>query len=195
MIGKLTGTLAEKNPPHILIDCQGVGYEVLVSMNTFYHLPAPGERVSLATQLIVREDAHLLYGFGSAQERSCFRELIKVSGLGPKTALAVLSGLTVQELAAAIAQQELGRLTRIPGIGKKTAERLLLELKGKIGDAADASLPAAAGQQAAPEHADILQALLALGYSDKEAQQSLKNLPNAISVSEGIRFALKSLSK
>ncbi|PAT32948.1 Holliday junction branch migration protein RuvA [Vandammella animalimorsus] len=195
MIGKLTGTLAEKNPPHILIDCQGVGYEVLVSMNTFYHLPALGERVSLATQLIVREDAHLLYGFGSAQERSCFRELIKVSGLGPKTALAVLSGLTVQELAAAIAQQELGRLTRIPGIGKKTAERLLLELKGKIGDAADASLPAAAGQQASPEHADILQALLALGYSDKEAQQSLKNLPNAISVSEGIRFALKSLSK
>ena len=195
MIGKLTGTLAEKNPPHILIDCQGVGYEVLVSMNTFYHLPALDERVSLATQLIVREDAHLLYGFGSAQERSCFRELIKVSGLGPKTALAVLSGLTVQELAAAIAQQELGRLTRIPGIGKKTAERLLLELKGKIGDAADASLPAAAGHQAPPEHADILQALLALGYSDKEAQQSLKNLPNAISVSEGIRFALKSLSK
>ncbi|MDO4723479.1 MAG: Holliday junction branch migration protein RuvA [Comamonadaceae bacterium] len=195
MIGKLTGTLAEKNPPHILIDCQGVGYEVLVSMNTFYHLPAPGERISLATQLIVREDAHLLYGFGSAQERSCFRELIKVSGLGPKTALAVLSGLTVQELAEAIARQELGRLTRIPGIGKKTAERLLLELKGKIGDATDASLPAIAGQQAAPEHGDILQALLALGYSDKEAQQSLKNLPNAISVSEGIRFALKSLSK
>ncbi|RMX11118.1 Holliday junction branch migration protein RuvA [Allofranklinella schreckenbergeri] len=192
MIGQLRGTLAEKSPPLIVIDCHGVGYEVQVSMNTFYHLPAVGESALLLTHLVVREDAHILFGFGSARERACFRELIKISGLGPKTALAILSGLTVDDLTSAVAQQELALLTRIPGIGKKTAERLLLELKGKLGDAGGLSPSANAPSQ---QRQDILQALLALGYSDKEAQQSLKNLPSDISVSEGIKSALKSLAK
>lgn len=192
MIGQLRGTLIEKSPPLIVIDCQGVGYEVLVSMHTFYHLPAVGESARILTHMIVREDAHLLYGFGTARERACFRELIKISGLGPKTALAILSGLSVDDLANAIAQQEVALLTRIPGIGKKTAERLLLELKGKLADAEPSS--ASTGPQGTHRQ-DILQALLALGYSDKEAQQSLKNLPNDISVSEGIKSALKSLAR
>lgn len=191
MIGKLSGKLVEKAPPLVVIDCHGVGYEVLVSMNTFYNLPPLGEACSVLTHLIVREDAHLLYGFGSTEERASFRELIKVTGLGPKTALSILSGMTVSDLAGAIAQQELGLLTRVPGIGKKTAERMLLELKGKIGEAPGAS-SAAAGLH---NHADILQALLALGYSDKEAQLTLKTLPADIGTSEGIRQALRSLAK
>ncbi|THT98459.1 Holliday junction branch migration protein RuvA [Lampropedia puyangensis] len=191
MIGKLSGKLVEKAPPLVLIDCHGVGYEVLVSMNTFYNLPALGESCSVLTHLIVREDAHLLYGFGTAEERSCFRELIKVSGLGPKTALSILSGMTVADLANAIAQQELGLLTRIPGIGKKTAERLLLELKGKIGELSSASALTAGPSQ----HGDILQALLALGYSDKEAQQALKGLAADVGVSDGIKQALRALAK
>lgn len=191
MIGKLSGKLVEKAPPLVVIDCHGVGYEVLVSMNTFYNLPHLGESCSVLTHLIVREDAHLLYGFGSAEERACFRELIKVTGLGPKTALSILSGMTVNDLANAIAQQELGLLTRVPGIGKKTAERMLLELKDKIGSIPGASQSAAGLNQ----HPDILQALLALGYSDKEAQLTLKTLPADIGISEGIRQALRSLAK
>lgn len=191
MIGKLSGKLVEKAPPLVVIDCHGVGYEVLVSMNTFYNLPHLGESCSVLTHMIVREDAHLLYGFGSAEERACFRELIKVTGLGPKTALSILSGMTVNDLANAIAQQELGLLTRVPGIGKKTAERMLLELKDKIGSIPGASLSAAGLNQ----HPDILQALLALGYSDKEAQLTLKTLPADIGISEGIKQALRSLAK
>ncbi|THJ32183.1 Holliday junction branch migration protein RuvA [Lampropedia aestuarii] len=191
MIGKLSGKLVEKAPPLVVIDCHGVGYEVLVSMNTFYNLPQLGEACSVLTHMIVREDAHLLYGFGSTEERASFRELIKVTGLGPKTALSILSGMTISDLASAIAQQELGLLTRVPGIGKKTAERMLLELKGKIGEVPGASA-ATTGQH---HHADILQALLALGYSDKEAQQTLKTLPADIGTSEGIRQALRSLAK
>lgn len=191
MIGKLSGKLVEKAPPLVVIDCHGVGYEVLVSMNTFYNLPHLGESCSVLTHLIVREDAHLLYGFGSAEERACFRELIKVTGLGPKTALSILSGMTVNDLANAIAQQELGLLTRVPGIGKKTAERMLLELKDKIGSIPGASQSVAGLNQ----HPDILQALLALGYSDKEAQLTLKTLPADIGISEGIRQALRSLAK
>ncbi|MBP6120654.1 MAG: Holliday junction branch migration protein RuvA [Giesbergeria sp.] len=191
MIGKLTGTLLEKNPPEVLLDCHGVGYEVQVPMSTFYNLPALGERVSLLTQFIVREDAQLLYGFASVQERAAFRELIKVAGVGPRTALAVLSGMGVGDLAQAITLQEAGRLVKVPGIGKKTAERLLLELKGKLG----AELSGAAALAKSDAQADILQALLALGYNDKEAAAALKALPADVAVSEGIRLALKSLAK
>jgi Holliday junction DNA helicase RuvA len=191
MIGKLTGTLLEKNPPEVLLDCHGVGYEVQVPMSTFYNLPALGERVSLLTQFIVREDAQLLYGFASVQERAAFRELIKVAGVGPRTALAVLSGMGVADLAQAITLQEAGRLVKVPGIGKKTAERLLLELKGKLG----AELSGAAALAKSDAQGDILQALLALGYNDKEAAAALKALPADVAVSEGIRLALKSLAR
>ena len=193
MIGKLTGTLAERNPPQIVIDCHGVGYEVDVPMSTFYNLPHPGEKVSLLTHFVVREDAQILYGFGTASERAAFRELIKISGIGPRMALSLLSGLSVSELAQAITLQEAGRLVKIPGIGKKTAERLLLELKGKLGDALGG--PASGAQPASDVQADILQALLALGYSDKEAAAALKALPREISVSDGIKLALKALAK
>ena len=191
MIGKLTGQLLEKNPPEVLVDCHGVGYEVQVPMSTFYNLPAIGERVSLLTQFIVREDAQLLYGFGSAPERAAFRELIKISGVGPRTALSILSGLGVQDLAQAISLQEAGRLVKVPGIGKKTAERLLLELKGKLG----ADMGGAHAHATSEAQADILQALLALGYNDKEAAAALKALPPEVGVSEGIKLALKALAK
>ena len=192
MIGRIAGTLIEKNPPHLLVDCHGVGYEIDVPMSTFYNLPATGEKVVLLVQQIVREDAHLLYGFGTAAERETFRQLIKISGIGARIALAVLSGMSVAELAQAVTLQEAGRLTRIPGIGKKTAERLLLELKGKLG----ADLGAVPGGPAVSDDAvDILNALLALGYSDKEAALAIKQVPAGTGVSEGIKLALKALSK
>lgn len=192
MIGRLSGVLLEKNPPQLLIDCQGVGYEVDVSMTTFYSLPQLGERVTLFTHLAVREDAHLLYGFGSQEERKLFRQLIKISGVGARTALSILSGMSVADLAHAVTLQESGRLIKIPGIGKKTAERLLLELKGKLG----AELGSVGGVAMAPDaNSDILNALLALGYSDKEALLATKNLPAGCGVSEGIKLALKALSK
>ncbi len=190
MIGRLQGLLAEKNPPQVLVDCNGVGYEVNVPMSTFYNLPGLGEKVSLLTQFVVREDAQILYGFGTAAEREAFRQLVKISGVGPRTALSVLSGMSVGELSQAITLQEAGRLIKVPGIGKKTAERLLLELKGKLG--ADIGLPTSMASDA---QADILQALLALGYSDKEAAISLKALPADVGVSEGIKLALKALSR
>ena len=193
MIGKLTGTLLEKNPPEVVVDCAGVGYEVQVPMGTFYNLPAVGERVSLLTHFIVREDAQLLYGFGSAPERAAFRELIKVAGVGPRTALGILSGMGVADLAQAITLQEAGRLVKVPGIGKKTAERLLLELKGKLG--ADMGAHSARAQVTSQAQADILQALLALGYNDKEAATALKALPQEVGVSDGIRLALKALAR
>jgi Holliday junction DNA helicase RuvA len=191
MIGRLTGVIAEKAPPQVLIDVGGVGYEVDVPMSTFYNLPPLGERTTLLTHFVVREDAQVLYGFGSAAERQAFRQLIKVSGVGPRMALSLLSGLSVAELAQAITVQESGRLTRIPGIGKKTAERLLLELKGKLG----AELGAAPVSVKSEAQADVLQALVALGYSDKEAAAALKALPEDVGVSEGIKLALKSLAK
>lgn len=190
MIGKLTGTLGEKNPPEITVDCHGVGYEVNVPMSTFYNLPASGEKVSLLTHFVVREDAQILYGFGTSAERTAFRQLIKISGVGPRTALSVLSGMSVTELSQAVTQQEPGRLTKVPGIGKKTAERLLLELKGKMG--ADLT-----GLQApvSDAHSDIQQALMALGYNEKEAALALKGLPEGVGVSEGIKLALKALAR
>lgn len=192
MIGKLTGTLIDKQPPQIVVDCGGVGYEVEVPMSTFYGLPAVGQPVALLTQLVVRADAQLLYGFATAAERLAFRELIKVAGVGPRTALALLSGLSVAELAQAVAAQEAGRLIKIPGIGKKTAERLLLELKGKLAPDLSAAPAAAALDDAL---ADIQQALLALGYSEREAAAALKALPAGVGVNEGIKLALKALAK
>ncbi|HYS14153.1 MAG TPA: Holliday junction branch migration protein RuvA [Burkholderiaceae bacterium] len=192
MIGRLTGTLAAKHPPGVLVDVNGVGYELDVPMSTFYNLPALGERVTLLTHLAVREDAHQLYGFASATERQTFRELIRISGIGARTALSVLSGLSVDELAQAVALQDGSRLTRIPGIGKKTAERLLLELKGRLAPAlAGAETPSGASDPAA----DIVRALLALGYSEKEASAAARLVPAGSGVSDGIRFALKSLAK
>jgi len=192
MIGRLSGILLEKNPPQLIVDCNGVGYEVDVPMSTFYNLPALGERVALLTHMVVREDAQLLYGFGSAGERAVFRQLLKVAGVGARTALAILSGMSVADLAQAVTLQEAGRLTRVPGIGKKTAERLLLELKGKLG----ADLGAVAGAADAPDAgADILNALAALGYSDKEALLALKQVPKEAGVADGIKLALKALSK
>ena len=192
MIGRLAGMLLEKNPPQILVEAGGVGYEVEVPMSTFYNLPASGERVTLLTHLIVREDAHLLYGFGTEAERRAFRQLLKISGVGARTALAVLSGLSVAELIEAVAMQESGRLVKIPGIGRKTAERLLLELKGKLG--ADV-VSGVAVNRPKPVASDVINALLALGYSDKEAQFAVKQMPEGLSVSDGIRQALKSLAK
>ncbi len=192
MIGRLTGTLVEKNPPQLLLDVHGVAYEVDVPMSTFYNLPATGERVVLFTHLVVREDAHLLFGFGTEHERRTFRQLVKISGIGARTALSVLSGLSVAELAQAVTMQDTGRLTKIPGIGKKTAERLLLELKDKLA----AEVSTAVGiNRAPPASADILNALLALGYSDKEALRAVRELPEGLSVGEGIRQALKRLAK
>jgi holliday junction DNA helicase RuvA len=192
MIGRLSGTLLEKNPPQILLDVQGVGYEVDVPMSTFYNLPATGERVVLFTHLVVREDAHLLFGFGTENERATFRKLTKISGIGARTALSVLSGLSVAELAQAVTMQESGRLTKVPGIGKKTAERILLELKDKLG----ADLTTAIGiHRAPPASSDILHALLSLGYSDKEAVATVKKLPEGVAVADGIKQALKLLAK
>jgi holliday junction DNA helicase RuvA len=192
MIGRLSGILLEKNPPQLLLDVQGVAYEVDVPMSTFYNLPALGERVTLWTHLVVREDAHLLFGFGSDSERRAFRQLLKISGVGARTALSVLSGLSVAELAQAVTMQETGRLTKIPGIGKKTAERLLLELKDKLG----ADLTTTVGVfRAPPASSDILHALLALGYSDREAVAAVRKLPEGLAVGDGIRQALKLLAK
>ncbi len=191
MIGKLSGVLLEKNPPQILIDCHGVGYEVDVPMSTFFNLPAIGAPVALLTHFVVREDAQVLFGFGSADERNAFRQLIRISGVGPRTALGVLSGLSVADLAAAVSAQDATRLVKVPGIGKKTAERLLLELKGKLG----AGVTASHAFGLTPVHTDITQALLALGYSEKEASAALKGLPAEVSVSEGIKWALRQLAR
>jgi Holliday junction DNA helicase RuvA len=192
MISRLTGMLLEKNPPLVTIDVQGIGYEVGVPMSTFYNLPATGERTSLYTHFVVREDGQSLYGFLTDAEREAFRQLLKISGVGPRIALAVLSGLSVGELSQAVAMQEAGRLVKIPGIGKKTAERLLLELRDKLAKnpAISSVVPAAADPGS-----DILNALVALGYSDREALAATKSLPEGVSVSDGIRQALKSLSR
>ena len=192
MIGRLTGTLAAKSPPQLLIDVNGVGYDVDVPMSTFFNLPGVGERVVLLTHFVVREDAQILFGFLTHDERATFRELVKISGVGPRTALSILSGLSVAELATAVSRQDGARLVKVPGIGKKTAERLLLELKGKLG--ADLAAPAG-GVPLSDNQGDIAQALQALGYSDREAQAALKALPPDVGVSEGIRLALKSLNR
>ena len=187
MIGRLTGRLASKHPPQLLVEVGGVGYEVEVPMSTFYSLPAAGEAVTLFTHLSIKEDSHSLYGFATLEERTTFRQLIKISGVGARTALAVLSGLSVSDLARAVTMQDAALLTRVPGIGKKTAERLLLELKGKLTEAT----AAAGGQQAS----DVVNALVALGYSDKEALAAVKGLAPGMPVADAIRAALKALAK
>ena len=192
MIGRLTGILLEKNPPQILLDVQGVGYELDVPMSTFYNLPALHEKVVLHTQFIVREDAQLLYGFLTHEERIAFRQLLKISGVGPKLALSVLSGLSLNDLAAAVVNKDAGRLTKIPGVGKKTAERLLLELQGKfIATGANAT----SNTVTHSANNDIVNALQALGYNEKEADWAAKQLSKDTNVSDGIRQALKLLSK
>lgn len=192
MIGRIQGTLISISAPKLLIDCNGLGYEVDVPMSTLYQLPATGQSITLLTHFHVREDQQQLFGFASEAERQAFRSLIKISGVGARTALAVLSGMSVNELIQAIAVQEPGALTRIPGIGKKTAERLLLELKGKLAPDLGAGSGSATQLDAASE---IIQALLTLGYSDKEARLAVQQIPKDTTVSDGIKLALKSLSK
>lgn len=192
MIGRIHGTLLQKNPPQLLVDCQGVGYEIDVPMSTFYNLPSIGEKVTLFTHLAIREDAHILYGFGTLDERALFRQLIKITGVGARTALALLSGMSVTEMTQAVALQDATRLTKIPGIGKKTAERLLLEMKGKLDSGSLSAIAAAAPQDAM---SDIQNALLALGYSEKETLIAIRQLPGDCNVSDGIKMALKTLSK
>jgi len=192
MIGRIQGTLVSVHPPRLLVDCQGIGYEVDVPMSTLYQLPQAGQKITLLTHFQVREDAQQLFGFATETEREAFRQLIKISGVGSRTALAVLSGMSVNELAQAIALQEAGRLTQVPGIGKKTAERLCLELKGKLAP----DLGITGGKpQVVEASSEVLQALLALGYSEKEALLALKQIPPETSVSDGIRMGLKYLSK
>jgi Holliday junction DNA helicase RuvA len=193
MIGRLSGILLEKNPPQILLDVQGVGYELDVPMSTFYNLPALHEKVILHTHFVVREDAQLLYGFASNEERLAFRQLLKISGVGPKLALSVLSGLSLNDLASAVTNKEVGRLTKIPGVGKKTAERLLLELQGKF--TVSGTHATSGTSHASSSSNDIANALLSLGYNEKEADWAAKQLPKEVGVSDGIRQALKLLSK
>ncbi|MBJ1812472.1 Holliday junction branch migration protein RuvA [Neisseria meningitidis] len=194
MISRLTGKLVEKNPPQIVIDVNGVGYEADVSMQTFYNLPPVGESVQLFTQLIIREDAHLLFGFATAEERKTFRQLIKVGGIGAKTALGILSAMTADELARAVAEEDVKHLSSAPGIGKKTAERMVLELRGKlVAHTVTDGLFAAA--PAADETEDIVSTLLALGYSEREAKAAVKGVPEGTDVGEGVRLALKNLLK
>ena len=192
MIGRLHGTLLEKTPPLVLIDCNGVGYECEVPMSTFYNLPAIGEKVVMLTHFVVREDAQLLYGFGTNQERATFRQLLKVNGIGAKSALSILSGLSIDELVQAVALQETAMLTRVPGVGKKTAERLLLELKDKFTIDGVAAMNSNHPKSAS---SDVLNALLALGYNEREAMTSVKLLDKDVSVTDGIKQALKLLSK
>lgn len=193
MIGRITGLLATKNPPQVMVDANGIGYDVDVPMSTYYDLPEAGAKVTLLTHLVVREDAHLLYGFLTSAERDTFRLLIRISGIGPRIALAVLSGMSVAELAQAVALQEGGRLQKVPGIGKKTAERLLLELKGKLAEAVGGT--AGAAVPAGDAGSDVLNALAALGYSEREAVAAIRQLPPGLGVSEGIKHALKHLAK
>jgi len=192
MIGRLNGTLLEKTPPLVLIDCNGVGYECEVPMSTFYNLPAVGEKVVMLTHFVVREDAQLLYGFGTSQERATFRQLLKVNGIGAKSALSILSGLSIDELVQAVALQETTMLTRVPGVGKKTAERLLLELKDKFTIDGVAAMNSSQPKSAS---SDVLNALLALGYNEREAVAAVKLLDKEVSVTDGIKQALKLLSK
>lgn len=191
MIGRVAGILVEKNFPQVIVSCNGVGYEIDVPMSTFYPLPRTGEEVTLLTHLVVREDAHLLYGFLTAPERSAFRQLLKISGVGPKVALSVLSGMSVEDLSAAVASEDAARLTKVPGIGKKTAERLVLELRDKLPRA----LPAVARADSSAATADVVNALLGLGYNEREAQAAVKALPPDLQLADAIRQALKALAK
>ena len=191
MIGRIQGTLIESTPPQVLVDVHGIGYEIDVPMSTFYNLPGLGEKVTLLTHMVVREDAQLLYGFLTTAERDCFRQLLKVTGIGARTALAILSGMSVEMLVQAVAMQEVGLLTKVPGIGKKTAERLILELKDKLGSAIITSGVTVSSSAIA----DVIKALVSLGYSEREATMAAKKLPEDVDLSEGIRLALQGMVK
>jgi len=196
MIGRLTGVLARSAPPSLLIDVNGVAYEIEAPMSTFYELPAVGERVTLYTHLVVREDAHLLYGFSRESARQLFRNLLKVNGVGPRVALAVLSGLSEPELLTCLAHEDIGRLTKVPGIGRKTAERLVMELRDKVDLAASGSAGTA---RLPPGPADPVQeavsALIALGYRPSEASRAVSAVPGSdLKSEEIIRQALKGLA-
>jgi Holliday junction DNA helicase RuvA len=192
MIGRITGKLVEKNPPQIVVSCNGVGYEIDVPMSTFYPLPRTGDEVTLLTHLVVREDAHLLFGFLTAAERTAFRQLLRISGVGPKVALSVLSGLSVDDLALAVSSGDAARLTKVPGVGKKTADRLVLELRDKLALAVGVARETSASSAS---RGDVVSALLALGYNEREAQAAVKPLPADLPLADAIRQALKSLSK
>ncbi len=190
MISRLHGILIEKQPPTVVIDVQGVGYDVDVPMSTFYGLPATGQPVTLFTHLVVREDAHLLFGFATDDERRLFRQLVRITGIGARTALSLLSGMSVDDLYAAVTLQDSARLIKVPGIGKKTAERLLLELKDKL-----ALVPGSVNVAASGASGDALNALLSLGYNDREARAALAKLEPGMVVQDAIRQALRLLSK
>ena len=192
MIGRLRGKIIEKTPPLICVDVNGIGYDVQVPMNDLYELPGLNEEVQLYTHFVVREDAQQLYGFLNDTERQTFRTLIKISGIGPRTGLAILSGISAEQLAIAIEEENLNLLCKIPGIGKKTAERIVLELRGKLGAIVPAATSAASP---ASQRQDIANALMALGYSEREIQRVLKDLDPAIDVTDDIRQSLKLLSK
>jgi len=191
VIGRIAGILVEKNFPQVIVSCNGVGYEIDVPMSTFYPLPRTGEEVTLLTHLVVREDAHLLFGFMTAAERAAFRQLLKISGVGPKVALSVLSGMSVDDLSAAIAAEDAARLTKVPGIGKKTAERLVLELRDKL----PKTVTAVRAEGASASGNDVVGALLALGYNEREAAAAVKQVPADLQLAEAIRHALKQLAK
>ncbi len=192
MIGRITGILLEKHPPQVLLDVQGIGYEIDVPMSTFYDLPATGVQATLYTHLLIREDVHLLFGFATESERQTFRQLIKITGVGARTALALLSGLSVTDLYRAVGEQDSTRLIRVPGIGKKTAERLLLELRDKLGTT---GIDLDQSSSKPTNGSDILNALLSLGYNDREAGWAIKQTASNATVSDGIRQALQLLSK
>ena len=195
MIGSLRGRIASKSPPQLTVEVGGLGYELEAPMSTFFHLPAVGEEVRLLTHLVVREDAHVLYGFATAEERRLFRSLIRVSGVGPKIALALLSGLSVTAFAECVVREDVGALTRVPGVGRKTAERLIVEMRDRLaapGAAADAAAPA----QAASAESEAYGALVALGYRPAEATRLLKAVgPGTHSTEELIRRALQGAAR
>lgn len=196
MIGRLTGTLVRKEPPSLLLDVGGVGYELEAPMSTFYDLPASGENVVLFTHLVVREDAHLLYGFTRESQRQLFRNLLKVNGVGPRVALAVLSGLTEQELLTCLAHEDIARLTKVPGIGRKTAERLVIEMRDKV-DLATAPPAGAARPAGAPADPaqEAVSALIALGYKPSEANRAVSGVGgDGMACEDLIRQALKMLA-
>ncbi len=199
MIGFLRGRLHAKHPPHLVVDVGGVGYELEAPMSTFYGLPAQGETVSLVTHLVVREDAHVLFGFATESERRLFRALIKISGVGPKIALGVLSGASVEEFLRTVESGDPAALTRIPGVGRKTAERIVVELREgarKLGAAAGGeAAPPLPGEASSPQ-AEAFAALLALGYKPPEVTRLLKaaEAPD-LSTTEWIRRALKAAAR
>ncbi|KAB7628290.1 Holliday junction branch migration protein RuvA [Alkalilimnicola sp. S0819] len=206
MIGLLRGTILDKQPPELLLDVQGVGYELELPLSSFFELPETGEQVQLHTHLVVRDDAHVLYGFASTLERSLFRALIRISGVGPKLALGLLSGMRPEEFVACVEQGDSATLTRLPGIGKKTAERLLIEMRDRARDLISTSaggLPAAGGPgKAAPANAandpvsDAVSALIALGYKPAEAGRLARDVAeDAHSSEQIIRLALQKALK